>query len=133
MDYEKKIKEIQEMSQRMRNDMDRLSSYLDTLLGKKYKFCIEESTQRALDIDQAMTDLSAIIAFLNVIQLELYSGAYTKELFELTSISKSEFSMQVANLSSYCKSLAFLLSERSRTARIVLDACIRDSEKSVTL
>lgn len=128
---ERKIEDIIEMSKRMSRDMERLSDYLETLRERRYNNSVAGFERKMLDIDQALADASAITAFLNVVALKLYSGEYPKDLFEITPISKSEFSLQAMNLITYCRTLSFMLNERSKTARTVYDSRVKDEEKSV--
>lgn len=131
MDTLKKVEEIYSANARMIKDMERLSDYLDTLKEKRYNDSVSSCERRLLDVDQALADVSAIVAYLNIFITKMYSGEYTKELFECSNSLKSDVSLQATNLLSYCRTLAFMLNERSKTARAVYDNKVKDEEKNI--
>jgi len=128
---QEKIDKIVSSTSRMRRDCERVSSFLDEIGVKEYSNDVDGSENRLKDIDAALAEVSAISAFLACLVTDLFSGQYPKELFEITSVSKSEFSSQVFNLIAYYKSLSFVLIERSKTARAVLGHLV-DREKTTT-
>lgn len=132
MNPEQKIEHIVKCTSRMRKDSIRLSQFLDQMLEKPYNLNSIEGLGLFLsDLDHGLAEILAMTAFLNLIRMEIYSGEYPTELFELTPVSRSEFLAQVSNLLSYYKSMSYVIIERSKIARSALEYCISQEKLSL--
>ena len=76
---------------------------------------------RLFDIDDVVAESLAIMSYLSLIMMRLYSNEYSTELFELSPYRKSDFMSQVSTLHTYYKSIQYMLVERSKTARSVYE------------
>jgi len=133
MSDERIIQDIEEMSQRIGRDSNRLSKCLDVLSKETYTDDYDGYHKRLLDIDAIIADVSATISFLGVVITKLYTGEYSQHAFEMAknAPSKSEFSNQAYALMNYLRTTTFLLTERSKIARTVFEYKVLDIQKSV--